>query len=494
MDSRPNILFITADQWRGDCLGFAGHPVVRTPHLDALAADGVACLNHFSACAPCSPARASLYAGLYQFNHRVVGNGTPLDARFDNVALAARRAGYRPTLFGYTDTALDPRNRPQNDPELRSYEEVLPGFELGTNLREDDMAWLEWCAEMGIDVHPENPHAVGSDGHRIATGPTRYKAGETQTTFLVERFLEWETTQTEPWFAHLSFLRPHPPFVAPSPYNAMFSPAQVPRSIGDGADAFASAHPFVQLLRAHSSLAGLVPSTEGTVADLTEDDFARLRAVYFGMIAEVDAELGGLFATLKSRAVWDDTLIVFTSDHGEMMGDHGLMSKGGFYPQSQHIPLIIRDPARKGGLVTEGFTSSVDVFPTLCARIGVTPGHAVDGQDLFQGDNIQTRDHALWEYDFRVDLHKQGLSNLPLRQQDCTLLVRRTAQEQYVHTAAFEPLLFDLCQDPDCLTPIDDPLRKGQAAQALLSERMARNDQTLATIVLTKNGPLSLLP
>ena len=94
----PNVLFITLDQFRGDALSCAGHPVVRTPNLDALAAEGVRLANHYSQAAPCAPGRAALYTGMYQMNHRVVHNGTPLDARFDNVALAGRRAGYAPAL------------------------------------------------------------------------------------------------------------------------------------------------------------------------------------------------------------------------------------------------------------------------------------------------------------------------------------------------------------------------------------------------------------
>src|SRR5690606_775984 len=95
---RPNILLITCDQWRGDSLGLAGHPVGRTPSADALARDGTAFLRHYAGTAPCSPARACLYTGLYQMTNRVCSNGTPLDDRHDNIARAARRAGYDPTL------------------------------------------------------------------------------------------------------------------------------------------------------------------------------------------------------------------------------------------------------------------------------------------------------------------------------------------------------------------------------------------------------------
>jgi arylsulfatase A-like enzyme len=130
-----NILLVTLDQFRGDCLSVAGHPIVRTPNLDRLAVEGVRLARHYSQAAPCSPGRACLYTGTYQLNNRVVANGTPLDARFDNLAFAARRAGFAPTLFGYTDQSVDPRDASgPDDPRLSSYEGVLPGFDVGLEL------------------------------------------------------------------------------------------------------------------------------------------------------------------------------------------------------------------------------------------------------------------------------------------------------------------------------------------------------------------------
>ena len=126
--SDRNILFIVLDQWRADALGCAGNPLIRTPHLDSIAADGVLFARHFAQCAPCGPSRASLLTGQYQHNHGVMRNGTPLAARFTNLALECRKAGYEPALFGYTDTAVDPARHPPNDPALRSYEQVMPGF------------------------------------------------------------------------------------------------------------------------------------------------------------------------------------------------------------------------------------------------------------------------------------------------------------------------------------------------------------------------------
>ncbi len=123
-----NVLFITVDQWRGDCLSCMGHPVVETPNIDALAAGGVLFANHWANAAPCGPSRACLYTGMYMQNHRSVANGTPLDARFTNIALEAKRAGYDPVLFGYTDTSVDPRTVPAGDQRTFTYEGVLPGF------------------------------------------------------------------------------------------------------------------------------------------------------------------------------------------------------------------------------------------------------------------------------------------------------------------------------------------------------------------------------
>jgi arylsulfatase A-like enzyme len=226
-----NVLFITADQWRGDCLSAAGHPVARTPHLDRLAATGTSFRRHFAQAAPCGPSRASLYTGMYLMNHRSVLNGTPLDDRHDNVARVARRLGYVPALFGYTDTSVDPRTVEPGDARLSRYEGVLPGFDPVCHLPEGEPdAWLDWMRKRGVAV-PEAWRALvdqPADGTRWRT---QYSAEDSQTAFLAERFVEWGEARHDAgdsWFAHISFLRPHPPFLAPAPYDTMFDPAAVP--------------------------------------------------------------------------------------------------------------------------------------------------------------------------------------------------------------------------------------------------------------------------
>lgn len=496
--ARPNILLITADQWRGDCLGHMGHAVLRTPHVDALAGRGVSFARHYAPCAPCSPARASLYTGLYQMNHRVVGNGAPLDDRFDNIARAGRRVGYLPTLFGYTDTAPDPRGRVPADPDLTSYEGTLPGFAMGQPLREDDKPWITWLRKRGHgDEVLADPHRVaGEEGEAVSRAPTAYGADETQTAFLVERFGDWLGEQEGAWFAHLSFLRPHPPFVVPAPYNDMYDPGAVPPSIGALGDDVRDAHPLVAALRHQQPASNYQPGMPGVVGALEERDFARLRAVYYGLISEVDAQIGRLMDMLAAAGELENTLVILTSDHGEMMGDHGLLGKGGFYPQSQHIPLIVAGPGVAEGEIVRAFTSPVDVFPTLLETFDTAPGHGPDGTSLWpllRGERPEGwRDGVIWEFDFRGLLTPEARRAMGLGTTDCGLICRMTDAALYVQARAFDALLFDLQADPDCLIDVadDDRALRLEAAEALIRARMALNDNTLADTVLTPQGPV----
>ena len=204
-DVRPNVLLVTLDQFRGDCLSLRGHPVVRTPNLDALAQEATVLSRHYSQAAPCSPGRASLYTGMYQMNHRVCFNGSPLDDSFDNVARVARRHGYAPALFGYTDQGVDPRvTESASDPRLSTYQGVLPGFDCLLDLSEPYSPWLAHLGEHG--------HAITDHIAALTSEPERDESLSI-TSFLTDNFLSWleshESTAnnstgrpaTAPWFA-----------------------------------------------------------------------------------------------------------------------------------------------------------------------------------------------------------------------------------------------------------------------------------------------------
>ena len=216
------MLLITADQWRGDCLGFAGHPMVKTPNLDRLAAEGVLFKKHYCQAVPCGPSRASLLTGMYLMNHRCVNNGTPLDKRFTNLALESRKRGFNPTLFGYTDTSMDPRGLHPNDPDLKTYENMLPGMTAGLKVDDQHKAWIGWLKKKGYpaDLNRETVF-LPEGGEEIHTSaPSSYIREHSDSVFLTDTLLEWfSTREEEDWFVHLSYLRPHPPWVAPEPVS-----------------------------------------------------------------------------------------------------------------------------------------------------------------------------------------------------------------------------------------------------------------------------------
>jgi Arylsulfatase A and related enzymes len=501
---KPNVLLITADQWRGDSVSAVGHPVVKTPNVDALAAEGVLFRRHYAGAAPCSPARASIYTGLYQMNHRVCRNGTPLDRRFDNIALAARRAGYDPTLFGYTDVSPDPRTLHPNDPHLTSYEGVLTGFTTGQLLIENEKQWLSWLRERGhATAFERSVHATSHGGRNaINNEPPAYNADETQTAFLTDAFLRWMQEQEKPWFAHISFLRPHPPFCVPEPYNRMYEPGGGPvYARAAERDQEAAIHPYVAYELDRLSADNFIYGAEGKVSAWGSREFDIVRAVYYGMISEVDAQFGRICAALKASGAWDNTIVVFTSDHGEMMGDHWCLGKSGFHEGSYHIPLVIRDPRdrQSRGQQVDAFTSAADLMPTLCEKMEVTPGNHQDGRSLqvfLDGTaNPQDwRDCAFWEFDFRDIVNGSTESHFGLASNKCNLAVVRDDRFKYVHFSGLPALLFDMREDPAELRNLaDDPAYlpvRLRYAEKLLSLRAAHLDQTLAYTELTDGGPL----
>ncbi|HTP76234.1 MAG TPA: alkaline phosphatase family protein [Rhizomicrobium sp.] len=496
-----NILFITADQWRADCLSAVGHPIVRTPNLDALAAEGVLFEKHFANAVPCGPSRASLHTGMYLQNHRSGTNGTPLESRHTNWAKEAAAAGYDPVLFGYTDTSLDPRELEKEDPWLKTYEGPLPGIRPLVIMGETPYPWTNWLKANGFPVPEPISRAYGArpDGPEYEDGapaprPLAYPEAFDEPNYLVDRCIEYIRAADTPFIAHLSILRPHPPFVAPEPYNAMYDPLAVPGfSRLATPDQEASQHPWLayQLSRRQFR------------ASADERKMRRLKAVYFGLMSEVDAALGRLFEFLKQCRRWDDTLIIFTSDHGEQMGDHWLLGKCGYFDASYHIPLIVRDPRQRAhatrGSRVRSFTENVDIMPTMLNAIGCPVPLQCDGRPLApflegSGTPSNWRTEAHWEFDFRDPTDAAVEEKLGLTLHQCTMNVIRDSAYKYVHFTKLPPLLFDLRKDPDefvnCANDPDYLPVMLHYAQKLLSWRMNHDEHALTHIALTHEGPV----
>jgi arylsulfatase A-like enzyme len=506
-ESRRNVLFISADQWRGECLSLLGHPVLKTPNLDALAEDGTAFLHHYAQAAPCGPARASMLTGLYAMNHRSVLNGTPLDDRHTNLAREARRGGYDPMLFGYTDTSVDPRGFALEDPILSTYESPLPGFSIGFHYQHEVCpAWLGHLRSQGyelperlFDMYLPAPGASATPGSGHSRSAPRYRAEDSDTAFTADRLMEYLALRRgEPWFAHAVFLRPHPPLYAPEPYNTLYDPTTValPSRRASLSEERAQ-HPFLDFWLQLQSQVGSYSGHPVSTVDLPE--LRQLRATYFGLITEVDHHIGRVLDYLRSTGEYARTLIVFTVDHGEMLGDHWLFNKGGYFEQSYHIPLIVRDPETpapaRGSRVT-AFSEAVDLMPTVLEWLGQDVPVQCDGASLFPFLRGVTppnwRRSVHWEYDFRDPVALAAEHALGIPSDACNLNVIRDERYKYVHFTALPPLLFDLQADPSENENLArSPEYQSQlldCAQRLLSWRMRHAERTLANTLLTPKG------
>jgi arylsulfatase A-like enzyme len=477
---RPNILFVTMDQFRADALSCLGHPVVKTPTLDGIAAEGVHFVSHYANSAPCAPGRASLYTGMYQMNHRVVANGTPLDHQFDNIARLARRAGYRPVLFGYTDQAVDPREvTDSNDPRLRNYEGILPGFDVGLDLTGDQAAWLEWLSGLGYPLTGVN-EVLASEHERPAEHGV--------STFLTNQVIDWLAQAPEvPWFVHVSWYRPHPPYSAPGHYADLYDPADCASAIPAGPDR----HPLQDLL-------ARIPELR---APEQPEAIARMRAQYYGSLTHVDHQLARVVDAVQTRGEWDNTIVIVTSDHGEQLGDQGLMQKAGFFEASYRIPAIIRDPRQpqSAGARIKAFTEAVDLLPTVAELLGEPIPPQCDGLPLtsfLRGESPSWwRSAAHYEWDWRDWYLRRAEDQWPRdrRLARRNLVVQRGEDYAYVHFGDGSWRCFDIKADPNWATLCHEPAVVLKQAQALLDWRAEHLNRTL-TSTLIDNGIVGRAP
>ncbi|MBY6116708.1 sulfatase-like hydrolase/transferase [Mameliella alba] len=459
--TRKNILMIFADQWRHDQFGAARS---YTPNLDALAREAVHFENHYTQAIPCSPARASVFTGLCPQNHGVFANNVPLDTRHRTVAQELRRFGYAPTLFGYTDTRLDPRQFDPGDPRRVAKYQVMPGCEVGCHQPDD--APLEWMAHLrgrGLSFASRDecyapdtsrPNATGG----VAGHPARFAAEDSDTAFLTDRLLDWHSVQEPGWCALLCYLRPHNPTIAPEPWNAHVDPADLqPPVRHDSPDRTAGLHPYLegQISQGDASRQ-CPPGLTGRIADVGEKDWRSIRAIHLALMAELDAHVGRVIKRLKDSGQWDDTLVVFSSDHGEMMFDQYMCNQAAWYDQCAHVPLILRLPepgARaQDGTSVASFTGSIDLMPTLLDWLGAeVPGH-LDGRSLMPFLRGQTpgdwRDSIRWEFHFRHEADTEWARKQGLAPRDCMMSVLRDHRFKHVYMPGLPPVLIDLEKDP----------------------------------------------
>jgi arylsulfatase A-like enzyme len=512
-DRKKNVLLIVVDQWRGDTLPMLGHPVVKTPNIAALAAEGVTFARHYTQAVPCGPGRASLLTGLYMMNHRAVQNTIPLDARHSNLAFEVRKAGYEPALVGYTTTTPDPRVTAKNDPRFTVLGADMEGWRPVGSWGLKMEAYFAWVASQDYAL-PDNPwdiwlpQGLTADDTGATAKPSRIPAELSDTRWFTDRGLDYlRGAQHKPWFLHLGYYRPHPPFSAPAPYHEMYRASDCPPPVrAASAEQEATQHPLLRFYLENIQRKAFFENGRGLASSMGDAEVRQMRATYYGLMTEIDDQLGRVFQHLKDSGQWDDTLIILTSDHGEQLGDHHLLGKIGYFDESFHIPMIVRDPSRQAdgtrGRLVQQFTETVDTLPTVLDWLGQASPRACDGRSLlpFVHDAAVPagwRTEVHYEFDYRNVYYSRPESALGLPMDQCSLAVVQDEHYKYVHFPALPPLFFDLREDPQQLRnvaaePSYAPLVL-RYAQKMLDWRLAHAERTLTGYAATPDGLLSRL-
>lgn len=475
---RPNVLWIIADQLRADHVGFGGNPVVRTPHLDALAGRGTVFDRAWVANPICMPNRCSMLTGRMPSAHGVVFNDRSLAWNTNTCARELARAGYRTALIGKSHiqhglsrnvvraqreapTLANPY--PDGWDELENPERYLEGapqiedfygfrhveFAIG---HADAVAGhhYRWALERGAD--PARLHADWGPGspaiERYADWWQVYQPELPEefhaTTFVTERSIAWleqfraEQASAAPFFLQCSFPDPHHPFAPPGRWWKAYRPEDMPvPATFDDPLTDAPAHlRLIRNIRPGRNPVQMFGPTQAMVR--------HAMAAQFGLIEMMDAGIGRILATLERLGLGDDTVVVFTSDHGDMFGDHGLMLKATMhYQQCLRVPLVIARPGTAPAR-TSALASSLDLAQTFLDLAGVAPFADMQGRSLvplLDDPHATVRDHAYVEEDFPLALHG---SPLPLRSR--TLITDRYRYSRYSSG------------DVECYDLVDDPL------------------------------------
>jgi arylsulfatase A-like enzyme len=439
--SKPvNVLFITADQLRYDSLGCTGHPLVRTPNIDSLAEGGTLFHNTFVQSAVCGPSRACLYTGRYVHNHRSRFNEVPLGPGERTIADYFAGQGYRAALVGRTH--FTPITETYGFEYFAYYDglpskdgySAYPAYLRAMGYSEEDIRLRYWPRELkpilGQEAYPED--------FREAFYPSRIAEEHSDTAYLTNEAIRFvRETGEQPWMLHLSYWKPHLPFIVSAPYHNMYDPGEVPMPERDPLE-LERKPPMQKLFR---------EERRGNFLD-DEAKLRQIRAVYYGMITQLDNHLGRLLEELRRLGQLDHTLIVFTSDHGEYLGDHGLVEKELFYEQAIKVPLIVSLP----GIVPEGvsfneFVESIDLLPTCLQAADIPIPNAMDGKSLLplmNGTAKEWRREVYAEWDFQYYYVRKQLG---LQPNQCKAIMVRDERWKYVHYSDQPCELYDLAQD-----------------------------------------------
>ncbi len=407
-NKRPNILFICTDQQRGDSLNCTGASWAVTPNLDKLAGEGALFSHCYVQNPVCSPSRASLFTGKYVANHGLHANGVPLPARHKLFTRTLADAGYDCGMIGKQH--LSPCDSWQTEPRFDDGYRVFH-WAHGPNhraLENDYHAWLRKVhPDIYVKIFPDkgaNENTAYSNKANTGTPIDHVKKEAHYSHWVAEcaqDFIKQTRDQNEPFCLVANFFDPHHSFGAPQEFRDLIHLDAIPAPVTR--DDELSNKPAEQTFYSETSYAGVAPGFQ----DYSDAQIREIRAQYWAMIALVDYEVGRILQALDETGQADDTLVIFTSDHGEMLGNHQQLLKGPqLYDDLTNVPLIMRWPNTiAAGQRIDQLVQWIDLPATFLDVAGCAAGQSVQGESLLpmllpmrNQQQGQWRDWALSEY------------------------------------------------------------------------------------------------
>lgn len=441
MNRQPNFLYIIADQLRADYLGCYGHPLLKTPHIDALAQTGTRFDNFYAASPVCMPNRATLLTGRYPSVHGLRKNGLHLPAGSVTFADVLRHAGYDTAMIGKSHVQpFTGRNLPMENPY-----QGAPIKEAVAQL-EDDWAQEDPARWRGEEPYQVNTpyygfnqvdmvslHGDNCGGHyyqwlrRQVGSPEAICGPENQlphdyicpqafrtalpeelhpTSYIRNRTIDYlkdEERKNQPFFAFVSFPDPHHPFAPPGKYWDMYDPDDF--TVVAPFEDHKNPPPHLQFIR-EQYLQGKRIDTSEKAFMANDREIREAMALTCGMITMIDDAVGTIMDTLRAQGLDDNTIVIFNSDHGDYLGDYSLLLKG---PEPSRnitrVPFIWREPNGREPASSEAITSMIDIAPTILDRAGLQPFNGIQGSSLLpllNGSQASLRDGVLIEYEDNI--------------------------------------------------------------------------------------------
>lgn len=482
MDSIRNVLFIMCDQLRADYLACYGHPTIKTPNIDALAERGVSFHKAYCSAPTCGPSRMSFYTGRSMASHGAVWNFAPysihehaigdfLEPHGIQVALAGK-THFAPDRAGIKRLGIDISGA-NADRLLQGGFHVVERYEGHSNpgvdhpytrfLREHgyggDDPWEDFV-QSGIDERGE-----------LASGwllrnvhlPARVDERHSETAYTTDVAIDYiKRRGDDPWLLHVSYIKPHWPYLAPAPYHAMYGDEDC-LPFQRSASELKSPHPVYGAYLQHRECRSFSADNVAT----------KVKRVYMGLVSQLDNHIGRLLAALKEVGRDHDTLIVLTADHGDYLGDHWLGEKDLFHDPSARIPYIIVDPRpsadeARGRHCKAPVEGSLDFIPTAMDALGVRGNdHLLEGRSLMPfvcgEERPAWRPAAVCELDYSF---REARLALGQHKRKCRGYMVRSGRWKYIFWEGFRHQLFDMENDPHELRDLGgDPDRNAVAAE-----------------------------